>query len=428
MENDDNMQKKEERILVISSADPTKGPGVIGMDMYDAFLEHGYSVDMLTTYKVENRPNVRYVYEKPSRWHSLRFRLYWRLNSKSDGSYCFFSRKESFPPIPCSKVLAALGDHYDRIVILFWQGMLSFRTVLELHQKYHSRFYFVCADYSPMSGGCHFTDDCHRFESGCGACPAFHSADPEDFTRWNVEYRKKVYELVKPVLYANTYMIENFFKKSILLKNQNLQKLPAILNLKFYRPIDKNEACRHFGLPSNKRNVIVFGCQSLTDPRKGIVDFLLDALDCVYEHLTEDERQQTMVVYAGKDGEDFSSRFKFENYYIGALNPKDLPFFYSVATMFVCPSVNDAGPSMVYQAMACGTPVVAFAMGAALDAVRGHNTGYCARLKDTDDLAQGVLHEIRLTSEQYRQQSNECIAVAEALTSKEAFVKAIINN
>ena len=44
MENDYNMQKgKEERILVISSIDPTKGPGVIGMDMYDAFIEHGYS-------------------------------------------------------------------------------------------------------------------------------------------------------------------------------------------------------------------------------------------------------------------------------------------------------------------------------------------------------------------------------------------------
>lgn len=423
------MQKeKKEHILVISSADPTKGPGVIGMDMYDAFLERGYSVDMLTTYRVKSRPDVRYIYKKPSRWRSFRFKFYWRLSPKPDRSYCFFYRKESFPPISCSKVLAALGEHYDRIVILFWQEMLSFRTVLELHRKYHSRFYFVCADYSPMSGGCHFTGDCHRFKSGCGACPAFHSVDPKDFTHWNVEYRKKVYELVRPVLYANTYMIENFFKKSILLKNQNLQKLPTILDLKFYHPIDKYEACTHFGLPLNKRNVIVFGCQNLTDPRKGIVEFLFDSLDRVYEHLTEDERQQTMVVYAGKDGENFSSHFKFENYYIGSLNPEDLPFFYSAATMFVCPSVNDAGPSMVYQAMACGTPVVAFAMGAALDAVRGRNTGYCARLKDADDLAQGMLHEIQLTPEQYRQQSNECIAVAEALTSKEAFVKAIINN
>ena len=420
--------QKEERILVISSSNPTKGPGVIGMDMYDAFLEHGYSVDMLTTYKVESRPDVRYVYEKPSRWHSFRFRLHRQLSTKPDGAYCFFYRKESFPPVSCSKVLAALDGPYDRIVILFWQGMLSFRTVLELHQKYHSRFYFVCADYSPMSGGCHFTGDCHRFESGCGACPAFHSTDPDDFTHWNVEYRKKVYELVKPVLYANTYMIENFFKKSVLLKDQNLQKLPTILDLKFYHPIDKDKACMHFGLPFNKRNVIVFGCQSLTDSRKGIVEYLLDALDRVYEYLTEDERRQTMVVYAGKDGENFPSRIKFENYYIGSLTPEDLPFFYSAATMFVCPSINDAGPSMVYQAMACGTPVVAFAMGAALDAVRGRNTGYCARLKDADDLAQGMLCEIRLTLEQFKQQSNECIMVAEALTSKAAFVKAIIND
>ena len=420
--------QKEERILVISSIDPTKGPGSIAMDMYDAFLEHGYFVDMLTTYKVESRPNIRYVYEKPSRWHSFRFKLHRRLTSQPDRSYYFFYRKENFPPISCSKVLAALGEHYDRIVILFWQGMLSFRTVLELYQRYHSRFYFVCADYSPMSGGCHFTGDCHRFESGCGACPAFHSTDPKDFTHWNVEYRKKVYELVKPVLYANTYMIENFFKKSVLLKNQNLQKWAAILDFKFYRSVDKKEACMHFRLPFNKRNVIIFGCQSLTDSRKGIVEFLLDALNCVYEHLTEDERQQTMVVYAGKNGESFLSRIKFENYYIGSLTLEDLPFFYSTATMFVCPAVNDAGPSMVYQSMACGTPVVAFAMGAALDAVRGRNTGYCAQFKDVDDLVQGILHEIRLSPEQYMQQRKECIMVAEALTSKAAFVKAIIDD
>lgn len=423
------MQKeKKERILIISSADPTKGPGVIGMDIYDALLEYGYSVDMLTTYKVESCPDILYVYEKPSRWHSLGFRLYRRLTKKVDGCYGFFYRKESYPPIACSKVLAALGENYDRIVILFWQGMLSFRTVLELYQKYHSRFYFLCADYSPMSGGCHFTGDCRGFEIGCGACPAFHSTNFNDFTHWNVEYRKKVYELVKPVVYANTYMIEHFFKKSVLLKNQNLQKMCTILDSNFYRPIDKYEARVHFRLPTNKRNVIAFGCQSLTDPRKGVVEFLFDALNRVYEHLTEDERQQTIVVYAGNNGEDFSSYFKFENYYLGSLTPKDLPFFYSAATMFVCSSVNDAGPSMVYQSMACGTPIVAFAMGAALDAVCGRNTGYCARLKDVSDLAQGILHEIGLTPEQYKQQSDECVTVAEELVSKTAFVKAIITN
>lgn len=423
-----NIINKKDRVLIISSADPTKGPGVIGMNIYDAFLESGYQTDMLTIHKVENRPEIRYIYEKPSRWHSFKFRLHRRFNSRPKGSYSFFYLKENFPPISCSKVLTALGDKYDKIVIFFWQEMLSFKTVLELYKKYQSRFYFVCADYSPMSGGCHFTGDCRNFETGCGSCPAFHSSDPKDFTYWNVEYRKKVYEIVKPVLFANTYMIEYFFKKSFLLKSQNLQKCAPLIDLDLYHPQNKKEACANMGLPIDKQNVIIFGCQYLPDPRKGIVEYLLEALIRVYEQLSEEERRQTIVAYTGRGGEEIKHQIRFENYYIGELTPDKLPLFYSSATVFVCPSVNDAGPSMVYQAMACGVPVVAFEMGAALDAVRGRNTGYCARLKDIDDLACGILHEIRLNSEQYKQQSEECIAIAEALTSKATFVKAISEN
>lgn len=420
-----NIIEKKERILVISSADPIKGPGVIGMDIYDAFLESGYQTDMLTIYKAESRPEIRYIYNKPSRWHSFKFKLYMRLHSRAKGSYCFFYLKESLPPISCSRVLGALGDSYDKIVIFFWQGMLSFKTVLELYNKYHSRFYFICADYSPMSGGCHFTGDCRNFESGCGSCPAFYSSNPKDFTYRNVEYRKKVYEIVKPVLLANTYMIENFFKKSVLLKNQNLQKCTSLIDLDLYHPQDRKAARSNIGLPIDKQNAIIFGCQHLLDPRKGIVEYLLDALNRVYGQLNEEERRQTIVAFAGKGGEEIKPQICFESYYIGELTHDKLPFFYSSATMFVCPSVNDAGPSMVYQAMACGVPVVAFEMGSALDAVRGRNTGYCARLKDIDDLACGILHEIRLSPEDYKRQSEECIAVAKALTSKEAFVKII---
>lgn len=423
-----NIVDKKERILIISSADPTKGPGIIGMDIYDAFLENGYQTDMLTIHKVENRPEIRYIYEKPSRWHSFKFKLHRRFYSRPKGSYSFFYLKENFPPISCSKVLAALGDKYDKIVIFFWQEMLSFKTVIELYKKYHSRFYFICADYSPMSGGCHFTGDCHNFENGCGSCPAFHSSDPKDFTYWNVEYRKRVYEIVKPVLFANTYMIENFFKKSALLKKQNLQKCAPLIDLKLYYPQNKQVACANIGLPIDKKNVIIFGCQYLPDSRKGIVEYLLEALIRVYDQLSEEERRQTIVAYAGRGGEEIKPQIRFENYYIGELTSDQLPLFYSSATIFVCPSVDDAGPSMVYQAMACGVPVVAFEMGAALDAVRGRNTGYCARLKDIDDLAYGILHEIRLNSEQYKQQSEECIAIAKALTSKAAFVKAISEN
>ncbi len=89
--------------------------------------------------------------------------------------------------------------------------------------------------------------------------------------------------------------------------------------------------------------------------------------------------------------------------FAGLLSVKnELPKAFQAADLFVCPSIEDAGPMMVNQAIMSGTPVVAFEMGVALDLVHTGVTGYRARLKDSDDLAKGMkdilsLSEIELT-------------------------------
>ena len=278
-----------------------------------------------------------------------------------------------------------------------------------------------------MSGGCHFTGDCRRFETGCGCCPAFGSTDPNDFTHWNVKYRKKVYEKVKPVLLANTYMLDSFMKKSFLLKDQRLEFASTLLDLDKFRLLKRDkELYRHFDIPLEKKYILSFGCQSLTDERKGM-SYLLDALDIAYEQMTLEERKQVLLLFAGKNGEQIEPRLKFDYKNLGFISVPDLPLFYSVSTMFLCASVNDAGPSMLCQSIACGTPLVAFEMGTALDVLKGHNTGYCAKLRNSEDLARGILYVMRLDSSAYRDMRMECRSVAENLNSKEVLVTRILN-
>ena len=71
------------------------------------------------------------------------------------------------------------------------------------HSKYEEKlfqFRFAFVDYSPMSGGCHFTNGCEKYQTRCGECPAFNSHNPKDFTYRNVLYRAKVYDKIQPVI------------------------------------------------------------------------------------------------------------------------------------------------------------------------------------------------------------------------------------
>jgi glycosyltransferase involved in cell wall biosynthesis len=68
----------------------------------------------------------------------------------------------------------------------------------------------------------------------------------------------------------------------------------------------------------------------------------------------------------------------------------DLVRTYQAADLFVCPSLEDAGPMMIPEAMLCGTPVVAFEMGGAPDLIRNGSNGQLAALGDIKELANAM--------------------------------------
>ena len=52
------------------------------------------------------------------------------------------------------------------------------------------------SDMNPFTGGCHYTGDCTKYETGCGACPQLGSKDSNDlsrriFKRKETAYKKK---------------------------------------------------------------------------------------------------------------------------------------------------------------------------------------------------------------------------------------------
>lgn len=435
------MQESKPRILIISSADPMIGPGVMSADYYKAYKSQGYEVDLLTLHKCKQHPEFLYVYDRqPSlfrrrlskfREHPISFiknAFSKRLRSVvyPVGSYSFFYREEENPPVPLKKVLNVITKQYDFVHILFWQGLLSFATVQALYRKLKCKFFFNCVDYSPMAGGCHFIGDCERYKVGCGCCPAYESKDPHDFTWHNVNFRKQVYKEVNPTVSGNSYMF-GFYDQSVLLKKcKRIQSYP-IIDLDIFKPYPKEEIRKKIGVAENKKFVLLFGCQNINDKRKG-VKFLVEGVRKFVKKLDAEERKNVLIMAIGKDFDKVKSQLdEIDTLDLGYVTKEELPALYAFADVFLCSSVNDAGPMMVNQSLCCGTPVVGFEMGSCLDAVMNKGTGYCAKLKDTDDYAAGIEYIYRLSAEEKKSMKAKCLEHAKNTYSYEAAVKRVLS-
>lgn len=417
------MVKSKPRILVLTSVDPHVGPAVVAYNFYKAFLHGGYEVDFLCPFPVKDHPEFLSVYKHPKKYKQ--FLKYLKNKIKLlihpfDSEHYFFYDKETEPPMPVKDILAAITKPYDVVYILFWQEMLSFETVRQIYRKLKCQIHFRCVDYSPMAGGCHFVGDCEGYKTGCGQCPGFKHSRKYDYSHFNVMYRKEVYDEVKPIVYGNNYM-QGFYNKSYLLTDYDRkEQVYPLVNNDFYYQRDVTESRGQFGIGKEKKFVIFFGAQSLDDVRKGF-KYLLQALQFFAAKLSYKEKAEVLLLIAGRDIESIKSELPFDYQYIGYVSPTKLPFVYSAASIFVSPSVNDAGPSMVNQSLSCSTPVIAFEMGTALDMVKGHNTGYCAKLFDSVDLAEGIRKFYKMPLEDYLKVRKECRTIAMKYTSEDAF-------
>jgi len=106
---------------------------------------------------------------------------------------------------------------------------------------------------------------------------------------------------------------------------------------------------------------------------------------------------------------DENLKLPFKEYYFDILKEgEELALAYQAADVFVCSSVEDSGPMMVNESIMCGTPVVSFDIGVALDLVFTGKTGYRAKLKDSLDLSLGIKFILELTEKKAQEIRNNC--------------------
>jgi glycosyltransferase involved in cell wall biosynthesis len=162
------------------------------------------------------------------------------------------------------------------------------------------------------------------------------------------------------------------------------------------------------------------GCQNAKDKRKGF-DYLVESLKILEKRLSPSEKSKIEVIIVSRDVSEAFDEIPFIKKHIDYIKDyRLLALLYQSVDVFVNSSIEDSGPLMVSEALACGTPVVGFDMGIVNNLVITDFNGYKAKLKDSEDLANGMKQIFNLSESEYDNFSRNAFKMIEKFSSMES--------
>jgi glycosyltransferase involved in cell wall biosynthesis len=410
------------KILILSSPNPTKTAGVVAADIYYGLKKiAGNDVKMLV--KAWEEYDDKNIITCESRFDTFKNlitnKIKHRLSKygaiklhKTNPDYHVQDYDQTVTYYSSKKMIKKVGFVPDVILVLFMQNFLSYKNLHELGKITGAKTYQLLMDMAPYTGICHYAWDCTGYTKQCGKCPALYSNDPNDQSHINWAFKKQYIEQTNIDVIAVAEWQLRQVHMSSLYANKKVHKMFLATDSTVFKPGDKGRLRAEWGIGAD-RKVIYFGSVGLDHKRKGMF-YLLESLKILKQQVKDTPLENDiLLLIAGKGIESITGSLEFEHKSLGMLHDsKSLAMAYQVADVFICPSIEDAGPTMINQSVMCGTPVVAFEMGVALDLVKTGETGYRAVLRDSTDMAKGINYILSLNKDDYNKMSVNCRQLA----------------
>jgi glycosyltransferase involved in cell wall biosynthesis len=280
------------------------------------------------------------------------------------------------------------------VINLNWvcDGFLKIETLL----KFRVPLIWTLMDQWSFTGGCHYasphtseshslTLPCDRYRHSCGQCPHLQSHQNHDLSHRIWSRKQAVYSRLNLTVISPSQWLAKSARSSSLFRDVPIEVIPYGLDTQCYRPRDSQMLRSLLDLPHDKYLVAFGAFEATRDPRKGW-KLLEQAIEFLKQTDLGDRIE--LVIFGASHG---SQQLPFVTHFMGNIgDDRLLSFLYSAVDVMVVPSIQEAFGQTASEALACGTPVVAFEGTGVADIVDHCETGYLTKAYDPSDLAHGI--------------------------------------
>jgi len=280
-------------------------------------------------------------------------------------------------------------------------------------EKFDVPIVWTLHDMWAFTGGCHYAGDCKRYTEQCGACPQLGSNNTRDLSHNIWQRKKKHWSALNLTLVSPSQWLADCTESS-LLSAYPVENIPYNIDSDLYKPLDQCSCRRTLGLPDDKKLILFGAVNATSDQRKGF-QLLYSAMRSLASMSGPDQFE--LMIY-GASQPVKSPDFGLPVHYYGKIHDDEmLAILFSAADVVVAPSREDNLPLVVMEALACGTPCVAFDVGGMPDMIDHGKNGYLARAYEVEDLTRGIGWILEDEARLQHLSKNACLRVQESFTT-----------
>jgi glycosyltransferase involved in cell wall biosynthesis len=235
-----------------------------------------------------------------------------------------------------------------------------------------------------LAGHCSHSFDCERWKTGCGSCPRLDitPALRRDGTALNWQRKRKIYRSSRLSLVCPSQWLADKVRQSILMPGAaRLKVIPNGVNTLVFKPGDKAAARERLGWPQ-EAFIVMFAANGVRQSIWKDYPTMREAIRLAGEKAGGRPLRFFAIGDTAPPEQAGAARIEFLPY------RDSLAECYQAADVYLHAARADTFPTTIIEALACGVPVVATAVGGIPEQILDGETGFLVPAGDAPALAE----------------------------------------